>query len=206
MTKICRSCKTGTMIQVESSQELSVKGVELCVDGLRHLECQNCHAQVETPDQMDFNAERIRVALKQRRISEKEDRGLLVGTEIRKLREYWGITQAQAASIFGGGPTAFAKYEAEDVSQSAAMDKLLRVARAIPMAFIWLADHAKERSVAIAEMNRFVATIEKMLGQQRKTLSTAGLQARHSAPVESSTLVIGQVCANDHTFSTREYA
>lgn len=54
--------------------------------------------------------------------------GLLRGDEIRALRERFHLSQKQAAQLFGGGPVAFSKYENDDVAQSEAMDKLLRLA------------------------------------------------------------------------------
>lgn len=54
--------------------------------------------------------------------------GLLRGDEIRALRERRHLSQKQAAQLFGGGPVAFSKYENDDVMQSEAMDKLLRLA------------------------------------------------------------------------------
>jgi HTH-type transcriptional regulator/antitoxin MqsA len=56
----------------------------------------------------------------------KEVDGLLTGAQVRALRERLGINQSEAAKIFGGGLVAFSKYESDDVSQSEAMDKLLR--------------------------------------------------------------------------------
>lgn len=53
--------------------------------------------------------------------------GLLAGTEILALRKRYGLTQPQAARLFGGGPVAFSKYENDDVAHSDAMDKLLRL-------------------------------------------------------------------------------
>lgn len=55
--------------------------------------------------------------------------GLLTGTEITALRKQYGLTQVQAARLFGGGPVAFSKYENDDVAQSEAMDTLLRLVR-----------------------------------------------------------------------------
>ena len=72
----------------------------------------------------------------------KQVDGLLTGSEIRALREYWGITQSDATAIFGGGPVAFSKYESDDVAQSEAMDKLLRLAKEVPQAFAHLAHQA----------------------------------------------------------------
>lgn len=74
-------------------------------------------------------------------IKKKVD-GLLIGCEIKALRSPLGISQAQASVIFGGGPVAFFKYENDDVMQSEAMDKLLRVANDVPAAFKHLAQKA----------------------------------------------------------------
>ncbi|WP_068976966.1 type II toxin-antitoxin system MqsA family antitoxin [Aeromonas sp. EERV15] len=59
--------------------------------------------------------------------------GLLTGAQVRALRQRWGMTQETAARVFGGGPVAFSKYEADDVIQSEAMDKLLRLADEMPL-------------------------------------------------------------------------
>ena len=64
----------------------------------------------------------------------KQVDGLLTGEEVRVIRARLGISQADAAKIFGGGPVAFSKYEADDVAQSEAMDKLIRLADALPEA------------------------------------------------------------------------
>ena len=61
--------------------------------------------------------------------------GLLTGTEIVALRKQYSLTQDQAAQLFGGGPVAFSKYENDDVSQSEAMDSLLRLVRESEAAF-----------------------------------------------------------------------
>lgn len=143
MSKLCRKCKTGTMIEKETAQDLTIKGVSLHVAGLRHFECEACDAQVETPIQIDYNAELIRLALAEKR-AETRDPRLLTSSQVKKVRLDLGITQKQASKIFGGGPTAFAKYEADDVVQSVAMDNLLRVAAAVPEAARWLATRAGE--------------------------------------------------------------
>ncbi len=57
----------------------------------------------------------------------KQVDGLLTGAEILALRKRYGLTQPQAARLFGGGPVAFSKYENDDVAHSEAMDKLLRL-------------------------------------------------------------------------------
>lgn len=63
MRKICRMCNTAAMVEKESAQNLRVKEHALTVYGLHHFECQACGAQVETPIQIDHNAELIRKAM-----------------------------------------------------------------------------------------------------------------------------------------------
>ncbi len=65
----------------------------------------------------------------------KEVQGLLTGTAVREIRRRMRLNQDEAAKVFGGGPVAFSKYENDDVIQSDAMDKLLRLADHVPAAF-----------------------------------------------------------------------
>jgi len=127
------------MFQATSTQNLTVKGVDVTVHGLRHWECPECSAQVETPDQIDFNAVLVREAFLRERAAHKRQRGLLTGTEILAFRNRFGVTQKLAAQLFGGGPTAFAKYEAEDVVHNASMDRLLRLCIENPSDILTLA-------------------------------------------------------------------
>lgn len=127
MTKMCRKCRAGSMAETTSTQDLSVRGTALRVAGLRHWECQNCHAQIETPDQIDFNSSLIHAELKRRREESRRESGLLRGEEIKTLRKRFSLTQSLAAQLFGGGPVAFSKYESEDTAQSAPMNRLLQI-------------------------------------------------------------------------------
>lgn len=68
--------------------------------------------------------------------------GLLTAQEIVDLRNKLGLTQQDAAKIFGGGPNAFSKYERSEVIQSIAMDKLMRAALDVPDMFVWLKQQA----------------------------------------------------------------
>ena len=52
--------------------------------------------------------------------------------EIREIREALGLSQTAAGQLLGGGPSAFAKYEAGIVKPSASMLKLLHLARTNP--------------------------------------------------------------------------
>ena len=77
--------------------------------------------------------------------------GVLTGRQVQALRARLGLTQAQAALVFGGGPVAFSKYESDDVAQSEAMDTLLRLADAVPEAIRWLRARAGLPTTAAPE-------------------------------------------------------
>lgn len=51
-----------------------------------------------------------------------------LGCEIRAMRLRASISQQQAGEIFGGGPTAFSKYESDDLIPNEAMVNLLKLA------------------------------------------------------------------------------
>ena len=76
----------------------------------------------------------------------KQIDGLLTGEEITALRKQYKLTQEQAARLFGGGPVAFSKYENDDVSQSEAMDTLLRLVRRSQESFWALVDEKNMRA------------------------------------------------------------
>lgn len=101
-------------------------------------ECDACGSEQANAAQVRAN-KRAMIAFK------KQVDGLLTGAEVRALRERLGITQVEAAQVFGGGPVAFSKYESDDVAQSEAMDKLLRLAEAVPAAFAHLVSVAGVR-------------------------------------------------------------
>lgn len=61
--------------------------------------------------------------------------GLLTGKEVAAIRTRLDLKKNEAAKLFGGGPVAFSKYESDDVAQSVAMDRLLRIVAAVPEAF-----------------------------------------------------------------------
>lgn len=95
---------------------------------IRMLECETCGSEFAGATE-SRNNKRAVVAFR------KRVDGLLSGAEVRALREHYGISQYQAAELFGGGPVAFSKYENDDVTQSESMDRLLRLVRDNESAF-----------------------------------------------------------------------
>lgn len=63
-------------------------------------------------------------ALKQLRIEADK---LLAPEDVKRIRTKIGLTQQQAGAIIGGGPNAFQKYEAGEVTVSKGISNLLRV-------------------------------------------------------------------------------
>lgn len=95
-------------------------GKALPVEHIEYSVCRECGFDVILPDQKRRNDARVRDARRQMD-------GLLTGQEIRSVREDLGLTQHEAARLIGGGQNAFSKYERGEVTQSVAMDRLLRL-------------------------------------------------------------------------------
>lgn len=121
---MCDLCEEGTLEQKQGVNTVTYKSItrELSTD---YCECDTCGVDMTLPQQTRDNKRRM-VAFK------KEVDGMLTGAEVRALRERLGLTQAEAAKVFGGGVVAFSKYENDDVTQSEAMDKLMRLADRFP--------------------------------------------------------------------------
>ncbi|MFA6015677.1 MAG: type II TA system antitoxin MqsA family protein [Gallionellaceae bacterium] len=140
----CPICEHSNLQARSYSRNMLHKGVNITAEGLLCDYCEACNIEMTSPDQIDHNVKVIRSAFIAERERVKREQEMLTGAEIRLAREFLGITQKQASKIFGGGPTAFAKYEAEDVVQSVGMDKLIRLASEVPAAAEWLFERAGE--------------------------------------------------------------
>ena len=129
----CDVCGEGQLRTVEESTALTVGDVTQQVP-MQFTECQACGTISHDDAQERFNR-------RQRLAFRKGVEELLTGEQIQALRARHGLTQKAAAALFGGGPVAFAKYEADDVSQSQAMDRLLRAYDQVPALRSWLHRH-----------------------------------------------------------------
>ena len=161
---ICPVCEEGTLhVLVETnSVEYKSQKKELA---LHYSECDCCGSDITTAEQSRKNKQ-LMTEFK------KQVDGLLTGKELKKIRIELGLTQAEAAKTFGGGPVAFSKYEADDVAQSEAMDKLLRVSQAVPDAFSYLRNGVCTKAifeqVQVSYENTWVKLDIVNLGQQKK--------------------------------------
>lgn len=122
---LCPVCGSESLTPGTHDLGLTSGDRKFLVSGLEHYDCATCGADPAFPDQIRRND--LKIADGKRRAD-----GLLTGAEIREIREDLGLSQADAAALFGGGANAFSKYERGQVVQSVPMDRLLRVVRAYP--------------------------------------------------------------------------
>jgi HTH-type transcriptional regulator / antitoxin MqsA len=117
----CPLCGEGHVTEQVQEVETVYKGHKAMLP-LHYKLCDHCLSDFAGAEESRRNKRAV-LAFR------KQVDGLLTGTEIAALRKQYGLTQMQAARLFGGGPVAFSKYENDDVAQSEAMDTLLRLTR-----------------------------------------------------------------------------
>ena len=118
--QLCPVCDSGNLTPKIYSDEFDYKGESVLVENLDCMECDVCDSQPILMGQILSNQKKIADA-------KRKAVGLLTGGEIVGIRKSLGMTQKEAARVFGGGLNAFSKYERGDVIQSEPMDKLLRL-------------------------------------------------------------------------------
>lgn len=123
----CPVCEEGYLDSRIDLDRVEYQGQHADLE-LHYSICDTCGSEQANMDQLRVN-KRIMTAFR------KSVDGLLPGSEVREIRMSLKLTQKEAARIFGGGPVAFSKYESDDVTQSEAMDKLLRLSSELPSAF-----------------------------------------------------------------------
>lgn len=116
-----------------------VKMVSIEIGGYRYTYPQpGWWASLDDPDDddgqlVDEDNEIADLALSEAKALAKGAR--LTPLQIRSIREDCGLTQREAARVFGGGEKAFEKYESGEVTPSAAMVRLLELASERPDLF-----------------------------------------------------------------------
>lgn len=155
--EVCPICGEGHVIAMQQMVEYEYKGQKTELPSY-YKQCDTCTSDFAGMAESKLN-KRIVMAYR------KQVDGLLTGEEITALRKQYGLTQGQAAQLFGGGPVAFSKYENDDVAQSEAMDTLLRLVRRSSVAF-W--ELVQEKGLT-AEFT-----------QQRATLTTFNVVSIHA--------------------------
>jgi len=116
----CNKCDSTKITQTSDTELNTYKGTEYSVD-IEYSVCNSCNREFLTKTQIIANEAKVREI-------KKEIEGLLSSEEIKEIRTSLNLSQTDASLVFGGGQNAFSKYERAEVSQSQAMDKLLRLA------------------------------------------------------------------------------
>jgi HTH-type transcriptional regulator/antitoxin MqsA len=116
----CPVCEKTSLVPENFSDDFKFEGKPLHVDNLEGYRCTECNAEPIMPDQIKRNHSRITDA-------KRAVLGFLSGEQIREGRRSLGLSQPDAAVIFGGGVHGFSKYERGETIQSAPMDRLLRL-------------------------------------------------------------------------------
>lgn len=119
MNSPCPVCGLGHIKSETGLREFEYRGATLTASHTEEY-CDACGTLLQSPETVRENVRNIQ------RAKNVHD-SLLVGEEIRAFRESFELTQRLAADLFGGGPTAFAKYECDEISHNVSMDRLLRL-------------------------------------------------------------------------------
>lgn len=122
---LCPVCEEGHLYESRFAGDFKHGDRTIHVEDLECCRCDVCGADPVLEDQIRRN--HLKVADAKR----KSD-GLLTGEEVRRARDALGLSQSEAADLFGGGANAFSKYERGDVLQSKAMDRLIRLTLRYP--------------------------------------------------------------------------
>jgi HTH-type transcriptional regulator/antitoxin MqsA len=134
---LCPMCGEGQLVEHTHERHYKIEGLAYVVSGLRHSLCSHCGEDITTPDQSRHN-KRVIIEARDRAVAERDAVQRLTPADILRIRKTLGLTQVQAARVFGGGPNAFGKYENAEVAPSDGMEKLLRLADQLPEAATWL--------------------------------------------------------------------
>lgn len=116
----CPVCRSVDVASTTYQREFHPHGKAVTVT-LLTSRCASCEAKFTSAAQHEENL----VRLKARKV---EYDGLLLGEEIFALRRRYGITQQQAAKVFGKGKIAFSRYENETSYPDDSTTKLLKLA------------------------------------------------------------------------------
>jgi len=123
----CPICDANKWVEASHTMELTHENESLTVENLAHSECEDCGYELVLPYQSRINDALIRDA-------RRSSSGLLTGSEILRIRKSLKLTQQDTAELIGCAVNTFSKYERGVVTQSAAMDQLLRILDSLPEA------------------------------------------------------------------------
>lgn len=128
---LCPACGEGHLSSHVEYEPVEYNGQQKELP-LYYSVCDHCGSELSGAAEGKLNA-RAMTAFK------KSVDGLLSGDDIKQFRKRFRLTQDVCATLFGGGAVAFTRYERDDVVQSSAMDKLIRLCQEDPQNIVRLA-------------------------------------------------------------------
>jgi len=158
MEKTCPICGAGELKKHIDTEEFEYKGRKVTVPNYITYSCNVCEESIVDESTLKSSG---RILKKFKR----EVDSLLSGQEIKKIRESLGFTQEELSEILGGGLKGFARYESGQITQSKAMDNLLRILDKFPfvLSAIW------EKPTAEATRITNIISLEEYRGKRYKT-------------------------------------
>ncbi|PTB18596.1 hypothetical protein C9I57_21485 [Trinickia symbiotica] len=134
MRKSCPVCGEGELeARHDRVYRFSVGRRKHIVEGLEYSICNRCETSTCSGEQLDRNADKIeafQAALPH----------YLSPERISDLRASFGLSQASAALIFGGGKNSFSKYERGEITPTEGVVTLMKLALAMPQTVVFLAN------------------------------------------------------------------
>ncbi|MHB8765235.1 MAG: type II TA system antitoxin MqsA family protein [Deferrisomatales bacterium] len=112
----CPSCGSGSLAHGARDETIRYKGEAITVHDLAGHRCADCGETVFDPESYD----RYRAA-SDGLISSVNRRN---APDLRRVRKKLGLTQAEAGRLFGGGVSAFSRYERGETQPPVALAKL----------------------------------------------------------------------------------
>lgn len=137
----CPVCGSKNIEMQITSEIFEYKGHQKTIDGCEKIVCKDCEEAFFTDETSKRNEKIVRDL-------HREVDGLLTSTELLRIRTSLGFTQQAFGELLGGGPKAFAKYESCVLTQSKAMDNLIRIVDSVPGAIEFLKDHETSKNVS----------------------------------------------------------
>lgn len=163
VTNICPICETGNLIETDYDESIIYKNATGHLSGFRCSTCKECEAVITDSKQAKHN--KLAVVNFKRAVD-----GLMTTYQIRELIERLGISATEASTVIGGGPVSFHKYINGSVTQSIAIDSILRAINDNPEIYESLKKVNSERTHKISQPYKvFVRTGEESTRTQPQT-------------------------------------
>jgi HTH-type transcriptional regulator / antitoxin MqsA len=148
----CPICGQGSIERNVIDETFEYKGQTLVIPDYVVFSCGNCEESIVDNETLKNTEKSIRD------FHRKVD-GLLTSDEIKKIRTSLAFTQEAFGNLLGGGTKGFARYETGTVSQSKAMDNLLRIVDAHPFVLDVLIekkdDEVTKRTFSLLELSKY---------------------------------------------------